>query len=112
MNRYLPYLLAIVAVALVCAIYWDTDTLWHNQYDDSLILYRYAINLADGNGLVFNQGERTDGSSSFLYTVILAVCYHLGLHDLECVSFSLNMIAIGLITAFVYLSGVKILQEE
>jgi hypothetical protein len=67
------------------------------------------VNLASGKGLVYNSGEKADAASSFLYTVILAVCYKVGFHDLEWVSFVLNMIAVGLIAIFIYKSGVKIL---
>jgi len=53
------------------------------QYDDAYITYRYARNLATGHGLVFNPGDATDSASSFLYTLVLALCHLLGLHDLR-----------------------------
>lgn len=40
--------------------------------DDSYISYRYARNLADGLGLVYNAGERLEGYTNFLWTVLLA----------------------------------------
>jgi hypothetical protein len=46
--------------------------------DDSYISFRYAENLASGFGPVFNPGERTEGSSSFLWVLILAVARLLG----------------------------------
>ena len=36
-------------------------------YDDAFITYRYAENIFDGNGPVYNQGERVFGSSTPLY---------------------------------------------
>src|SRR5687768_4498707 len=42
------------------------------QYDDAYITYRYADHLARGLGLVFNAGERVEGYSNFLWTVVLA----------------------------------------
>jgi hypothetical protein len=39
--------------------------------DDAYISYRYARNLADGNGLVFNEGERVEGYSNFLYVLVV-----------------------------------------
>src|SRR2546428_9644856 len=41
-------------------------------FDDSFITYRYAANLANGQGLVFNPGERVEGYTCFLGVVILS----------------------------------------
>jgi hypothetical protein len=43
------------------------------QYDDSYITYRYAANLVNGHGLVFNVGEMvaTNSASSLLWTLLL-----------------------------------------
>jgi arabinofuranosyltransferase len=46
--------------------------------DDAFISFRYARNLADGLGLVFNPGERVEGYTNFLWTVALALCRRLG----------------------------------
>ena len=54
---------------------------WTNRFmqDDGYIILQYARNLAEGHGLVWNPGERVEGYSSFLYTVLMAVPYRLGL---------------------------------
>lgn len=41
--------------------------------DDAFITYRYARNLARGEGLVFNPGERVEGYTNFLWTVMHAL---------------------------------------
>lgn len=41
--------------------------------DDAFITFRYARNLASGNGLVFNIGERVEGVTSLSWTLLLAV---------------------------------------
>lgn len=46
--------------------------------DDAYISYRYAKNLARGLGLVFNEGERIEGYTNFLFTLLLAAAYQLG----------------------------------
>ena len=46
--------------------------------DDAFISFRYAQNLAQGLGLVFNSGERVEGYTNFLWTTLLAVCAYLG----------------------------------
>lgn len=40
--------------------------------DDTYISMRYAANLAGGHGLVFTEGERVEGYTNFLWTVVLA----------------------------------------
>jgi hypothetical protein len=40
--------------------------------DDAFISFRYAQNLARGEGLVFNPGERVEGYTNFLWVVLLA----------------------------------------
>jgi len=43
---------------------------WGN--DDSYIGYRYARNLVEGKGLVFNPGERVEAYSDFLHVLMVA----------------------------------------
>src|SRR5438105_2313932 len=47
--------------------------------DDAWISYRYAANVADGVGPVFNQGQRVEAISNPLWTALLAVAYKLRL---------------------------------
>ena len=51
----------------------------HFANDDAWITYRYAENLAKGLGFVFNPGERVLGTSTPLYTCILALVHAAGL---------------------------------
>jgi arabinofuranosyltransferase len=41
--------------------------------DDAYISFRYSRNLAEGNGLVFNVGEKVEGYSNFLWVVLVAI---------------------------------------
>ncbi len=50
--------------------------LWPHITDDAYITFRYALNLANGAGLVFNHGEYTEGFSNPLWTLLLA-CLHI-----------------------------------
>lgn len=93
---------AIIPVLFLIGIYYPTESFFANQYDDTYITYRYAINLAQGNGLVFNVGEKTDSASSFFYTIILAGIYWIGLQDLELVGASLGLISLLGIVILVY----------
>ena len=47
--------------------------------DDAYISFRYARNLAHGHGLVYNAGERVEGYTNFLFTVLLAGGIRVGL---------------------------------
>jgi len=47
--------------------------------DDAFISFRYAANLASGNGLVFNPGERVEGYTNFLWTLLMAIPHLMGI---------------------------------
>jgi len=66
--------------------------------DDSFITFRYVRHLVDGHGLVWNLGERVEGYTTFLWTILLAVPGVFGL-DLESGARILG-IAAGLVALF------------
>jgi hypothetical protein len=41
--------------------------------EDAFVSFRYAQNIADGNGPVFNPGERVEGYTNFLWLVLIAL---------------------------------------
>lgn len=49
------------------------------QADDAYITYRYAQNLADGYGLVFNAGERVEGYTNLSWALLVAAGVRFGL---------------------------------
>jgi len=49
------------------------------EIDDAYISFRYACNFAQGNGLVFNVGERVEGYSNFLWVILLSIGSRTGL---------------------------------
>lgn len=46
---------------------------YFSLFDDAMISMRYAWNLAHGHGLVWNIGERVEGYSNLLWTLVMAV---------------------------------------
>ena len=56
----------------------DGSRVWFLD-DDAMISMRYARNLADGQGLVWNPGERVEGYSNFLWTCLMAGIHGIGL---------------------------------
>ncbi len=47
--------------------------------DDAFISFRYADHLASGLGLVWNEGDRIEGYTNFLWTLLMAVPIRLGI---------------------------------
>ena len=73
LRRIGPWL-ALAACAAWCA--------WFSRgapIDDAFITFRYAANLVAGHGLVFNPGERVEGYSNFLWTILIAAGLRLGI---------------------------------
>ncbi len=88
-----------IAVAALCvlariAVHCATDY----QVDDALITFRYAENIAAGNGFVYNIGERVCGTTTPLFTMLLAALGAIGIPtSLAAVSISISC---SVVTAF------------
>jgi arabinofuranosyltransferase len=70
---------------------------WGFVQDDAYISLRYACNLAAGNGLVFNPGERVEGFTNLSWTLLGALCCALGLPTLHVVCFAGAAAALALV---------------
>jgi len=72
----LPWFAILTGVAVV----WGLAAAWRRAWfsDDAYISFRYAENLTNGLGLVFNRGERVEGYSNFLWTIWIAAGMKLG----------------------------------
>lgn len=66
--KALPWVLLVLAVGLFT---WHALDVRFVQ-DDSYITYRYARNIARGLGPVFNPGEKVEGYTNFLWTMLIA----------------------------------------
>ena len=82
--RSMPLRRAWIFVVVACLIlvvhqgFYYRD-LGADAVDDAYISFRYAQNLVTGNGLVFNPGERVEGYTNFLWTIMLALFMRLGM---------------------------------
>ena len=77
-------LAAAVQVLFVGHLVQDAaPELWESRWvqDDAYISFRYARNLVEGNGLVFNVGERVEGYTNFLWTLMSAAPLAAGSDD-------------------------------
>lgn len=73
-DRHYRILLTISLIGLVALA-------WYHRFmqDDAFISFRYADNLLHGNGLVWNPGERVEGYSNFLWTLLMAAGMWMGI---------------------------------
>ena len=79
---------AVIALCIIAriAVYCVT----HYQVDDALITFRYAENVADGLGFVYNVGEHVCGTTTPLFALLLAALAIVGIAPpLGAVSISL-----------------------
>jgi len=70
-------------VLLISSLLLGAGALWDASRqtwlcDDAFISFRYAHHLVAGEGLVFNPGERVEGYTNFLWTLLLAAAEALG----------------------------------
>ena len=69
-------ILALLGVSMLwlVALVWMASAAWF-LCDDAFISFRYARNLVEGHGLVFNPGERVEGYTNFLWALELAALW-------------------------------------
>ncbi|MBM9502162.1 hypothetical protein JWG44_18045 [Leptospira sp. 201903071] len=68
MKRILYFTFSILLILF--GLYSAYQMRWIS--DDAFISLRYAKNLAEGKGLVFNEGEKVEGYTNFLWTLLLS----------------------------------------
>ena len=74
MRSTLFLLSAVIVTSALFAYYWTPYAI-----DDAWITYRYAEHVGAGDGFVYNPGERVLGTSTPLYTLLLAGAHALGM---------------------------------
>jgi hypothetical protein len=76
--------------------------------DDAYITFRYARNLADGLGLVYNPGEWVLGTTAPLWALILGGAYRLGLTDLPWVATAVSGVCDAATAALLFILARRI----
>jgi hypothetical protein len=78
---------AILAVWSVIALFQASVVVDGTRHfwidDDEMISMRYARNLVDGHGLVWNPGEHVEGYTNFLWTLAMAAIHLLPIADVH-----------------------------
>ena len=77
MAKHRIVLIAVLLLAAAVRVYIEQWTGF--QFDDAWITYRYAENLAAGNGFVYNSGEYVEGSTAPLLVLLLSLFPWLGI---------------------------------
>lgn len=75
---------------------------YFNLFDDAMISMRYAWNLSHGQGLVWNPGERVEGYTNLLLTLIMSV--FTGLLDKSGAVLAIQILGVVLVFGSVYLA--------
>ena len=82
MNRYRFYSL-LIFIGVITLLAWQSDDAYH--------AYIMAKNLVEGNGFVYNVGQRATASSCPLFTLVVALGYFV-IRDMFFVSLLINIV--------------------
>ena len=85
---------------------------YFNLFDDAMISMRYAWNFAHGNGLVWNVGERVEGYTNLLMTLIMSISTYVFEKRYAVLSIQLLGIFFMLGTAYFTLKIFQILNHK
>lgn len=64
---------AYIIIGLLCVIFIYLCFNTRFVQDDAFITFRYVENFVSGHGLVFNEGERVEGYTNFLWLLLLSI---------------------------------------
>jgi hypothetical protein len=110
----LPWALLFSVCAVVAVAEYDAYQMQWNVSDDAMTSMQYAKNLARGNGLVFNVGERVDGYTNFLWvlfmTPLYAFCHALGVSFVPALIHATVLIAAACVV-LVYAIAIRHVQQ-
>lgn len=82
LNRY-KFFSLLIFIGIITLLAWQSDDAYH--------AYIMAKNLVDGNGFVYNVGQRATASSCPLFTLVVALGYFV-IRDMFFVSLLINII--------------------
>ncbi len=107
--RLAPLVLVLEpALLLGFAIYSSTRFAW--LCDDAFISFRYARNLSLGRGLVFNAGERVEGFTNLLWTLLLSGGMAAGVEP-ESFSMVAGILFMTLTLLLVYVTALRLFRR-
>ena len=102
MNKISPYFFVVLTCFACCIGWWFVFTLITGlTFEDALITFRYAHNIALGNGFVFNTGEYVLGTTTPILTLFLGIIgliFKVGLIPIIATS---TMLCFGIFTGII-----------
>ncbi|HEX8990987.1 MAG TPA: hypothetical protein VF784_04865 [Anaerolineales bacterium] len=107
-GTLLVVLLAVAYIAWSIAFIRESSIVavdgkrYFNLFDDAMISMRYAWNLSHGHGLVWNPGERVEGYTNLLLTLIMSI--FTGLLDKSSAVLAVQVLGVALVFGCVYLT--------
>ena len=86
---------------------------WHQRFilDYAYIVLRYADNLVNGEGLVWNAGERVEGYTNLFWTLLLAIPLMLGTDPIAFI-YGSGMVLFALSLSFTYKLGALVIGSR
>jgi hypothetical protein len=106
-RQCIAVMVVLAALAIIIRLLPGPRTI-----DDAFITFRYARNIIGGAGFVYNPGERILGTTTPLYTLLLAVISRVGGSvDFPVIALVLNALADGLSGALLYLIARRLLNH-
>lgn len=106
--RWFPFALGALALATGLALVISRASL----VDDAFVSFRYARNFAEGHGLVFNIGERVEGYTNFLWTLLIGLSIKLTSGDATGIALVLGVICFAANMCTIFLIGIKLAQRH
>jgi hypothetical protein len=114
LQRYLPFLalvpclvLVAVAIPMQSRVIDGARVFWLD--DDQMISMRYARNLVEGFGLVFNPGERVEGYTNPLWTLMMAMVHLLPVSEAK-ISLAVKALELSIV-AGLFVTCARLLEE-
>lgn len=88
-----PWVVTIIGTALLIRLVWIVYTNYTEE--DAFITFRFARQLAKGNGFVFNVGEPIYGTTTPLLTLLLSIWYKLAPGNMVLGARLFDFLAVG-----------------
>jgi hypothetical protein len=106
-SRSHAWIAALVVITLVARIIPGVRTI-----DDAFITFRYSRNLAEGIGFVYNPGVQTLGTTTPLYTLLMAAAGMVGGDSYPWYALTVNALADAISVALIFLLVRKVTSSE
>src|SRR4030095_12220478 len=103
--------IAYTALAVSAFILYYYSKSFDFIQDDAFITFRYVKNFAEGDGLVFNIGDKVEGYTCFLWVMLLSLVKKLGFNFISA-SQTLGIISSVFTLLFTYRVSEKVFPKD